>query len=149
MLYEEIIKLNLFMSVLLMVAVSMFGAAVRTALTLRNEKIIVNKSVVTFLFDQVLGVCAGFIAWAIIVQWFNELLPLMKLVLIGAAAGMSSEILATAKVGVLDVIRAWIARLTGLNGPIELHITPTQTTEDSNAIGEPNIDTGETQNPVQ
>ena len=89
--YEEMAKLNELMNFVVVIAAAMIGAAVRTSMALRDRTKIINKSWVVFVTDQIMGVASGFIAYAIIVQWFVGYNYLVKLVAIGCASGPNAR----------------------------------------------------------
>ena len=112
-LYEQLDALNLFKTLVLVIAVSSFGSAVRTGMALRNTRVIVHNSILVFVVDQLGGVLAGFAAFAVLVEWFDELRPLTQLAIIGLAAWMSSELLAVTK---NELIMRWRAALAHVFG---------------------------------
>ena len=112
-LYEQLDALNLFKTLVLVVAVSSFGSAVRTGMALRNSRVIVHNSILVFVVDQLGGVLAGFAAFAVLVEWFDELRPLTQLAIIGLVAWMSSELLAVTK---NELIMRWRAALAHVFG---------------------------------
>lgn len=112
-LYEQLDALNLFKTLVLVIAVSSFGSAVRTGMALRNTRVIVHNSILVFIVDQLGGVLAGFAAFAVLVEWFDELRPLTQLAIIGLAAWMSSELLAVTK---NELIMRWRAALAHVFG---------------------------------
>ena len=124
--YEEISKLNELMNFAVVMAVAMIGAAVRTSMALRNRTKIINKSWIVFVTDQIMGVAAGFIAYAIIVQWFGGYNYLVKLVAIGCASGSANELMAIAKVSFLEGFKNWLGRMSGAAGQVEHKIEPEQ-----------------------
>ena len=66
-----------------------------------------------FVVDQLGGVLAGFAAFAVLVEWFDELRPLTQLAIIGLVAWMSSELLAVTK---NELIMRWRAALAHVFG---------------------------------
>lgn len=124
--YEEISKLNELMNFVVVIVVAMIGAAVRTSMALRDQTKIINKSWIVFVTDQIMGVAAGFIAYAIIVQWFVGYNYLVKLVAIGCASGSANELMAIAKVSFLEGFKNWLGRMSGAAGQVEHKIEPEQ-----------------------
>ena len=124
--YEEISKLNELMNFVVVIVVAMIGAAVRTSMALRDRTKIINKSWIVFVTDQIMGVAAGFIAYAIIVQWFVGYNYLVKLVAIGCASGSANELMAIAKVSFLEGFKNWLGRMSGAAGQVEHKIEPEQ-----------------------
>ena len=127
--YEEISKLNELMNFVVVIVVAMIGAAVRTSMALRDQTKIINKSWIVFVTDQIMGVAAGFIAYAIIVQWFVGYNYLVKLVAIGCASGSANELMAIAKVSFLEGFKNWLGRMSGAAGQVEQKVEPAQTIE--------------------
>ena len=127
--YEEISKLNELMNFVVVIVVAMIGAAVRTSMALRDRNKIINKSWIVFVTDQIMGVAAGFIAYAIIVQWFVGYNYLVKLVAIGCASGSANELMAIAKVSFLEGFKNWLGRMSGAVGQVEQKVEPAQTIE--------------------
>ena len=127
--YEEISKLNELMNFVVVIVVAMIGAAVRTSMALRDRNKIINKSWIVFVTDQIMGVAAGFIAYAIIVQWFVGYNYLVKLVAIGCASGSANELMAIAKVSFLEGFKNWLGRMSGAAGQVEQKVEPAQTIE--------------------
>ena len=127
--YEEISKLNELMNFVVVIVVAMIGAAVRTSMALRDRTKIINKSWIVFVTDQIMGVAAGFIAYAIIVQWFVGYNYLVKLVAIGCASGSANELMAIAKVSFLEGFKNWLGRMSGVAGQVEQKVEPVQTIE--------------------
>ena len=124
--YEEMAKLNELMNFVVVIAAAMIGAAVRTSMALRDRKKIINKSWIVFVTDQIMGVAAGFIAYAIIVQWFVGYNYLVKLVAIGCASGSANELMAIAKVSFLEGFKNWLGRMSGAVGQVEQKTEPEQ-----------------------
>ena len=124
--YEEISKLNELMNFVVVIVVAMIGAAVRTSMALRDQTKIINKSWIVFVTDQIMGVAAGFIAYAIIVQWFVGYNYLVKLVAIGCASGSANELMSVAKVSFLEGFKSWLGRMSGVAGQVEHKIEPEQ-----------------------
>ena len=124
--YEEISKLNELMNFVVVVVVAMIGAAVRTSMALRDQTKIINKSWIVFVTDQIMGVAAGFIAYAIIVQWFVGYNYLVKLVAIGCVSGSDNELMAIANVSFLEGFKNWLGRMSGAAGQVEHKIEPEQ-----------------------
>ena len=124
--YEEMAKLNELMNFVVVIAAAMIGAAVRTSMALRDRTKIINKSWIVFVTDQIMGVAAGFIAYAIIVQWFVGYNYLVKLVAIGCASGSANELMAIAKVSFLEGFKNWLGRMSGAAGQVEQKIEPEQ-----------------------
>ena len=124
--YEEMAKLNELMNFVVVIVVAMIGAAVRTSMALRNRTKIINKSWIVFVTDQIMGVAAGFIAYAIVVQWFVDYNYLVKLVGIGCASGSANELMAIAKVSFLEGFKNWLGRMSGAVGQVEHKIEPEQ-----------------------
>ena len=127
--YEEMAKLNELMNFVVVMAVAMIGAAVRTSMALRDRTKIINKSWIVFVTDQIMGVAAGFIAYAIIVQWFGDYNYLIKLVGIGCASGSANELMSVAKVSLLEGFKSWLGRMSGAVGQVEQKVEPAQTIE--------------------
>ena len=107
-LYEQLDALNLFKTLVLVIAVSSFGSAVRTGMALRNTRVIVHNSILVFIVDQLGGALAGFAAFAVLSEWFDGLPPLTQLAVIGLVAWMSSELLAVTK---NELIMRWRAEV--------------------------------------
>ena len=124
--YEEMAKLNELMNFVVVIVVAMIGAAVRTSMALRDRTKIINKSWIVFVTDQIMGVAAGFVAYAIIVQWFVGYNYLVKLVAIGCASGSANELMAIAKVSFLEGFKNWLGRMSGAVGQVEHKIEPEQ-----------------------
>ena len=124
--YEEVSKINELMNFAVVMAVAMIGAAVRTSMALRDRAKIINKSWIVFVTDQIMGVAAGFIAYAIIVQWFVGYNYLVKLVAIGCASGSANELMAIAKVSFLEGFKNWLGRMSGAVGQVEQTIEKTE-----------------------
>ena len=124
--YEEMARLNELMNFVVVIAAAMIGAAVRTSMALRDQTKIINKSWIVFVTDQIMGVAAGFIAYAIIVQWFVDYNYLVKLVAIGCASGSANELMAIAKVSFLEGFKNWLGRMSGAVGQVEHKIEPEQ-----------------------
>ena len=124
--YEEMAKLNELMNFVVVIAAAMIGVAVRTSMALRDHTKIINKSWIVFVTDQIMGVAAGFIAYAIIVQWFVGYNYLVKLVAIGCASGSANELMAIAKVSFLEGFKNWLGRMSGAAGQVEQKIEPEQ-----------------------
>ncbi len=127
--YEEMAKLNELMNFVVVMAVAMIGAAVRTSMALRDRTKIINKSWIVFVTDQIMGVAAGFIAYAIIVQWFGDYNYLIKLVGIGCASGSAKELMSVAKVSFLEGFKSLLGRMSGAVGQVEQKVEPAQTIE--------------------
>lgn len=127
--YEEMAKLNELMNFVVVIAAAMIGAAVRTSMALRDRTKIINKSWIVFVTDQIMGVAAGFIAYAIIVQWFVGYNYLIKLVWIGCASGSANELMSVAKVSFLEGFKSWLGRMSGAVGQVEQKVEPAQTIE--------------------
>ena len=120
-LYEQIESLNIIKSVFLSVAVSVFFSGVRTGLALRNKNNLVHNSAAVFWLDQMSGVAAGLVAYALLHDWFGA--PdkgLTHLAVIGVCAFSSAELLAVAKVG------SAATRGCGLKPDKALMLTPDQ-----------------------
>ena len=124
--YEEMAKLNELMNFVVVIAAAMIGVAVRTSMALRDHTKIINKSWIVFVTDQIMGVAAGFVAYAIIVQWFVGYNYLVKLVAIGCASGCANELMAIAKVSFLEGFKNWLGRMSGAVGQVEKKIEPEQ-----------------------
>ncbi|MFZ1417420.1 MAG: hypothetical protein WAS93_03630 [Burkholderiaceae bacterium] len=113
-LYEQIVALNVVKSVLLSIAISVFFSAVRTGMALQNKHNLVHSSVAVFWLDQLTGVAAGLLSYALLHDWFAQDKPFSQLAIIGIAAFTSAELLSVAKVGVIRWLRARIAALAGV-----------------------------------
>ena len=113
-LYEQLDALNLFKTLVLVIAVSSFGSAVRTGMALRNTRVIVHNSIIVFVVDQLGGILAGFAAFAVVSEWFEGIQPLKQLAVIGIAAWMSSELLAVTKNELITRWRAGLAMIFGV-----------------------------------
>lgn len=124
-LYEQLDALNLFKTLVLVIAVSSFGSAVRTGMALRNSRVIVHNSILVFVVDQLGGILAGFAAFAVVSEWFEGLQPLKQLAVIGIAAWMSSELLAVTKNELITRWRAGLAIIFGVPA-LEQKIEPKQ-----------------------
>lgn len=113
-LYEQIVALNVVKSVLLSIAISVFFSAVRTGMALQSKHNLVHSSVAVFWLDQLTGVAAGLLSYALLHDWFAQDKPFSQLAIIGIAAFTSAELLSVAKVGVIRWLRARIAALAGV-----------------------------------
>ena len=113
-LYEQIVALNVVKSVLLSIAISVFFSAVRTGMALQNKHNLVHSSVAVFWLDQLTGVAAGLLSYALLHDWFAQDKPFSQLAIIGIAAFTSAELLSVAKVGVIRWLRARIAAWAGV-----------------------------------
>ena len=86
-------------------AISSFFSALRTGMVL-NSKVAVPNSMREFWMDQLTGISAGVLTYALLADWFaSHQKPLTQLVVIAVAALSSTELLAITKSGFLAFVR--------------------------------------------